>query len=391
MVVLVLIGALFKIPWIIFLATVLFVILLTASIWKRYVLRDVTYKRIIKYAKGFPGEVLFLDIHLSNNKRLPVSWLLCEDTWPSTISPRDQLQLAPSYIENKSYFVNSFGLNGFQTIKRSFSFTLPKRGVYRLGPLSFESSDLFGFFHVNSSLEYYDYITVYPEVFPLSKFNLQTDDPFGLAKSNRKIFDDPIMYASIRDYQAGDPMKNIHWNATAKKNKLQVKNLQPVSEKNVVLITNIQTADKHWFGTNQDQFEYLLSLSGSILMDLISKGYAVGLLSNGCRSFSDQPVRILPGKSNQQISLLLEALASITQYTSEHNFGSFVFNNLSYLPFGSSIIIITNQISDHLMGAIQSLIKYRFQISLVYTGLKNFKHPDKIIFYHLPLNDYDEK
>ncbi len=352
MVGLVLFGASFKIPWIIFLATVFSIILGTASIWKRNVLKNLSYKRIIKYTKGFPGDVLYVDIQVSNQKRWPVSWLLCEDTWPSTVSPIDQQELAPSYVENKSYFVNSFGLNGLQTIKRSFSFSLPKRGVYRLGPLSLESSDLFGFFHVNTNIENYDYITVYPEIYPLSKFNLLTDDPFGLQKSNRRIFDDPILYSSIRDYQSGDPMKNIHWNATAKKNKLQVKNLQPVSEKNVVVITNIKTANKHWLGTNQDQFEYLLSLSGSILTDLISKGYAVGLLSNGCRSFSDQPVRILPGKSNQQTSLLLEALASITQYTSENNFGSFIFTNLSHIPFGSSIIVITNQLPDQLLAAI---------------------------------------
>ncbi len=388
MVVLVLFGALFKIPWIIFFATVFSMILSVAFIWKRFVLKNLTYKRIIKYAKGFPGDKLYVDIQVNNKKRLPVSWLLCEDTWPSTVTPIDQ-QLAPSYAENKSYFVNSFGLNGFQTIKRSFTFSLPKRGIYRLGPLSLESSDLFGFFHVNTTIENYDYITVYPEVFPLSKFNLQTEDPFGLQKSNRKIFDDPIMYSSIRDYQSGDPLKNIHWIATAKKNKLQVKNLQPVSENNVVIITNIHTADKQWLGTNQDQFEYLLSLSGSILTDLITKGYAVGLLSNGCRSFSDQPVRILPGKSNQQLSLLLGALASITQYTTEHNFGSFIINNLSRLPIGSSIIVITHQLSDHLMAVIRSLLKYRFQINLVYTGTEKFIQQEKISFYYLPLKEYE--
>jgi hypothetical protein len=97
----------------------------------------------------------------------------------------------------------------------AYSFKLSKLKVY----------DLLGFFHfdlnVNKDIEFLvkpspempDYM---PDMFGFKAKNLRKS-----SKPNSEIYD-------IRDYQAGDPVKSIHWKMSAKKEKLLVK--EPLEE-----------------------------------------------------------------------------------------------------------------------------------------------------------------
>ena len=193
----------------------------------------------------------------------------------------------------------------------------------------------------------------------------------------------------IRNYLPEDELKKVHWNATARTGKLQVKIYQPVSEKVVVVCLNVSSSQRIWEGTNYYQLEHLINLSASTIFDIFNQGYAVGLMSNGSQAYSDQPSRIMPGKSRKQLPALLQALSGITQFTAAP-FETFLLSDASRIPYGSTFIIITSIITSDLIEVFSRLRKYRFNTTVIFTGDQLPPHIDSVRFFHIPLiSEYD--
>ena len=98
-------------------------------------------------------------------------------------------------------------------------------GAYSYKLTKLEVYDLFGFFHltnnINKDCEYLvKPVPSIPEVMP---------DLYGFkAKNLRKAKQPNTEIYDIREYQAGDPVKSVHWKMSAKKDKLMVK--EPLEE-----------------------------------------------------------------------------------------------------------------------------------------------------------------
>ncbi len=98
-------------------------------------------------------------------------------------------------------------------------------GSYSCKITKLEVYDLFGFFHLTSNINKDNEYIVrpvpsIPEVMP---------DLYGFkAKNLRKAKQPNTEIYDIREYQAGDPIKTIHWKMSAKKDKLMVK--EPLEE-----------------------------------------------------------------------------------------------------------------------------------------------------------------
>lgn len=362
-----LLGAVIQAPWVVFSATILFIILLVSRIWRRYALHGIEYSRSFAYSRGFPDETIEMNFNISNASILPVPWVYCEDTLPSTLIPDVEEIVYPTHIEKYNNLIQTAGLRGKQKIVRKVKFSLKKRGVYRIGPVEITSSDFLGFNPISRTFEKYDYITIFPAIHSLEYYGFKADDPFGLVNTSKRIFEDPINSIGIREYHPEDELKKIHWPATAKTSTLQVKMLQPISEKSVVICMNASTTKKVWEGTNTQLHEYNIELAASILHHLIQKDYSVGLLSNSSQAFSDQAIKIMPGKSVNQLSALLVALAGSTQFITGP-FESFLLENASRIPYGSSLIIITSIFDQNIMEVYKQIGKYRINTSLIFTG-----------------------
>jgi uncharacterized protein (DUF58 family) len=377
-------GAILKTPWLVITSTSVMVILISANILKKLSLNGIKYSRTFLYSRGFPGEKLDIKIQIENEKKLPVPWIQAIDNWPTTISPIQKDTFFPSHLKNYGFLTNTFSLQSQQKKIRSFQLALEKRGVYRVGPVNLESSDIFGLYPSKTTFEIYDYVTVYPKINPLQNYGLQTEDPFGLEKTNRRIFEDPMQTIGIRNYHPEDELRKIHWNATARTGQLQVKMYQPVSEKVVVVFLNISSSQRSWEGTNYQQLEHLINLSASTIYKIFNQGYAVGLLSNGSQSYSDQPSRIMPGKSRKQLPALLQALSGITQFTSAP-FESFILSNATRIPYGSTIIVITSLITSELIEVFSRLRKFRFNTTVIFTGMDIPPHIESVRIFRIPL------
>ncbi len=360
----IILAALFDQNWVVSVAIAVLALLSMAWLWTRYALRGVTYRRRWRYRRGFPGERFDLRVEVENAKPLPLSWLRVRDSWPRLVGPEDPQVLAPTHILGQGVLVNLYSLRWFQRATRTYALLLRSRGYFPVGPYEIESGDILGVFENEQRVENIEYITVFPELIPLKALRLPADDPFGDRRARRRRFEDPTQVMGVRDYYPEDDFRRVHWPATARTGTLQVKQYQHVSAQVMVVCLNVTTTAYHWLGTDAHLLEHLIKVCATLVTQGMHDGYSVGLFSNGCLAHADQAFRIPPGRSRNQLAMLLQALAGVTSFTS----GSFEWvlaRAMPQLPYGATLVLVTALVSPQLVDTLLHLRQYRPNITLL--------------------------
>jgi uncharacterized protein (DUF58 family) len=260
--------------------------------------------------------------------------------------------------------MNVFTLRWYERARRNYTLIFRKRGSYAVGPARLTSGDIFGFFERNLESRMEEFLTVFPPL--LSKFvlDLPAEDPFGDHRSRRRLFEDPNRMMGVRAYHPEDGLRRMHWPATARTGQLQVKVYQPTSALVMVVCMNVSTFARHWEGIYPELLEYLISLTATIINQGIDAGYKVGLIANGCLAHADQPFRIPPGRSPQQLAHLLQALASVTSVVTAQ-FERFLIREIPRIPYGATLIILTAITTPELAETLIQLKRHERQIFLI--------------------------
>ncbi len=229
---------------------------------------------------------------------------------------------------------------------------------------SLSSGDLFGIYSNEGKTGGTDRLIVFPALAPLDELVLPADNPFGDQNSRRRLYEDPSRPMGVREYQPEDSFRRMHWPATARTGQLQVKVFQPTSAKVMVLCLNVSTYHRYWEGVYPALLEHLLSVAATLLTQGVESGYRVGMISNGCLANSDQPFRIPPGRSAQQLAHLLQALAGVTPVVTAP-FERFLLKEASQLTYGASLIVLTAINSTGLSETLIRLKRHERQITLL--------------------------
>lgn len=376
-------GVLLGHPWLVYFSVSVTIILGLAQYWRAHALDRIQYSRRFHYTRGFPGEKSKVRLTIVNGKFLPVSWVRVSDTWPLPAGPEDENMLAPSHLPEKGFLTNLYSLRWYEQATRTCPLLFRKRGIYQVGPLLLEGGDLFGMYDQQRELGQYEYLTVFPEVLPLERLKLPAQDPFGDRKSRKPLFEDPSQVMGIRPYQPEDSFRRIHWPATARTGDLQVKVYQPVSARVAVICLNVTTEEHYWMGYSPEILEEMVKICATLARQGMEDGYAVGLFSNGCLAHADQPFRIQPGRSPNQLAVVLQALAGVTPFTTAP-FETFLIRSMTEIPFGSTLILVTARVDESLQNMLLRLKRYRHHITLI--SLEETPPPDLagIRLIHLP-------
>jgi len=333
----------------------LLIISAVALWWKRHALDGIGFQRKFVYSRGYPGESLPMQVEIENRKFLPLPWLRLQDYIPNAIAPQDESLLLPTHLPEVGMLTILFSLRWYERDRRQFTLLLRKRGVHHLGPARIESGDLFGLFVEGAEFVTPNYLTVFPEKIPFEALGLSSHDPFGDQTTRRRLYEDPTRPMGVRDYRPEDDFRRIHWPLTAHTGALQVKVYQPVSARVLVLCLNAMTLPYYWAGTDPAMLEYLVKASAAIAERALQDGYQVGMISNSSLAHADQPFRIEPGRSREQLVHLLTALASVTPFVTG-TFDRFLLAEAPRVPFGASLLIVTALVDD---GLIQALLRLR--------------------------------
>jgi uncharacterized protein (DUF58 family) len=357
-----------------------------AALWRDRILNAVEYSRNLHYTRGFSGETIDVRINVRNKKLMPMLWLITSDLWPRPVGPENEDVLQESHMHGVGRLVNVFRLPSFGHAKRKYNLKLKSRGIYRLGPVRMESGDPLGLYTNNKEIGSKDLITVYPEMANLPQLDFPTASPFGDKRVFHRLFEDPSQPIGVRDYQITDELRRVHWPATARTGKMQSKVYQPTAERVMSICLNTATSERHWEGVYPDVLEHLVRTAAAVAHHATFEGYQVGLISNGTMTYSDQPYRILPGRSKQQLVHILTALAGVTPLVGLP-FDRYLLKELPKLPYGIVMTVITAVVNDLLLETLFEARRHGRKIVLFSVAEEPPPDIQGMTMLHFPLEE----
>lgn len=335
-----------------------------AWLWNRGALRGVSYRRQFAHRRGFPGEQLTCRVRVENRKRLPLAWLRIVDRWPLAIAPEDKSLLSPSHLSGFGNLHLVLSLQSGARVRRGILLALRQRGVHQLGPAWLTSGDGLGLFQSETVLPNKDQVVVFPKVSPLADLGIRPEDPFGVRRSPRRLYEDPLLPCGVRDYRPEDGFRRIHWPASARSARLQSRVFLPVAGLDLIVFLNAATYAQAWMGVDKDRLERLIETAASLVYAAHQLGYRVGLVSNGSVARSGRPFRFAPSRAPGHLAKLLEALAGLT-YLIPTPFERFLLRETPSLEYGASLVVVTAIVNPETLEAIARLRQRARKLTLV--------------------------
>ncbi|QDU93608.1 DUF58 domain-containing protein [Lignipirellula cremea] len=220
------------------------------------------------------GERATVAIEVHNHSRLPIPWLLVEDLLPrSALLPPVSLRLEGSRLRLLLLWPGERKVVNYQLI-------CDRRGYYQIGPTVLETGDLMGLqrrYRVGAEPHF---LLVAPKIVPLEGYDVASRRPIGEIRMSWQLFDDPTRLQGVRPWRPGDPLRQVHWAATARTGELHSKIYEPSSMAGATLVLDMHR------DTNPDAQEPVrtdlaVTLAASLAHALYQMNQPFGLASNG--------------------------------------------------------------------------------------------------------------
>lgn len=201
-------------------------------------------------------------------------------------------QLPPRFGEPPAFRFPARSASG-GTSRYEYHLRSGKRGQFRIGPVTAEFSDPFGLSLRRHAIDDGDILTVTPAAVELPVTGLagaRGNDGVTATRIRANPSDDDIM---TREYRHGDPMRRVHWAATARHGQLMVRQEESVTTPEATLIldqrfTAFAAGTGSVFGSHDEDsdlvtstnFEWVVTAAMSITAHLAERNYSLRLLDS---------------------------------------------------------------------------------------------------------------
>ncbi len=231
------------------------------------------------------GEVTPIRIELTNNKKLLPTYSLWFD-----------VQAAVSEESHRIFLQER--LDASSSVKLDWMFEPKRRGIERINIAGLETQFPFGFLRKIIGGGISRDVVVWPK---RVDYNFKTITGRHAHKQGSTNFKPGggSELVNLREYQPGDPQRLVHWKASARLQRLMVR--QMCEENQDAYLIFLETPASHW--SEGEQFEKLCSFATSLAEDLYMEDRLWGAALN------DEPV--LPIKRLSDLHYFLEKLAAL--------------------------------------------------------------------------------
>lgn len=336
-----------------------------ARLWQRWSLRRVTYRRELSQTRAFPGDDVTLTITLTNRKLLPLAQIQIFDAIPSGVKVLDGPVMF-SDSRQSNLLRRSTGLRWYERVIWRYRLRCERRGAFRFGPAQAQSGDPFGIYRSETTFAADATLLVYPRLRSLAELGLPARDPLGLVRASA-LLRDPLRVVGVREYAPSDPLKDIHWAATARTGTLQTRVYEPTTAHVVALVLDLDTFEFYFQGIDPDLVEHMIGVTATLAHSSITDGHAVGLYANGAPVEAEHLVRLPPGRSPNQLAQIMETLARLTAYSVVP--GTRLLRLITpELHPGATIVLIGAVASDSIRAALLRLHELGFRVVWVFCG-----------------------
>lgn len=221
------------------------------------------------------GAIVPVEVVVENRGKMPIAWLLVED-----LLPRGALQYSPPALEVAGGRLRLMLLRPGAKQPLAYQLKCNRRGYYQIGPTVLETGDLMGIsrrYRVGAEPQY---LLVMPRVVPLAGYDVASRRPIGEIRISDMLMDDPTRLRGIRQWQPGDPLRQVHWAATARTGTLHSKVYEPTTVAGATVILDLHR------DTNPERHEPLrselaITLAASLAGAMYEMGQPIGLATNG--------------------------------------------------------------------------------------------------------------
>ena len=366
--VLIVFGAFLRAPGLIAVGVIVDLVWLLRTLWTRYGLRGVSYERKLGATRALVGEEIPLELIVRNRKILPLPWLEVEDFVSEGAYFVDR-PLEPSDQPGFAILRTTWTLGWFQRVTRRVQIVAERRGIYEFSTVRIRVADLFAPDKVEA--EHVDKLRyrIVPRYVPVRAAAPLSQLP-GSTRVRRGLFEDPALFAGVRPYQPGDPLRRIHWKATARLQRPVSRRYDPVHERDVVIALDAQTlSGPFWMmHFDDDLVEGLCVAAMSMARSFIVSGIACGLSVNAYTQESiSRSVYIGPSSANTQLERIADQLADISRWPSLP-FATLLHGLGRRIPPTTSVIALTALDQDDVVHVLRRLRGSGRQVQLAALG-----------------------
>lgn len=359
-------GSFAQSPAIVLLGLVIILVEGVRQVWTRRGLEGVEYRRRLPHPRGIVGDEIPLDVTIWNRKALPLAWLRVEDGASSGVEVRERPLVEAAGGGDALH--NAWTLAPFERVVRHFHVVAGRRGVFALGPARVEVGDLFA----RSAAVGTEPSVVRWLVRPRSVrvATAEREDPWGGdLRARRGLLDDPTRYAGVRAYQPGDPLRRIHWRATARLGTPVSKLFDPARHREVVIALDIQTVGgPTWLPAYDDDLvEGLCVAAASLVRRLRAEGAAVGLAAAAYSGATRPIAYVAPGASDAQVERCLDLLARLSSFPSAP-FERLLTTMLRALRPGTALLVLSARDPTPYLPALRRVAASGYRVQFLAFG-----------------------
>lgn len=323
-------------------------------LWDRFSLTGLRYQRSFSEFRVFMGETIEMTLEVRNQKPLPLPTLEITDGFPATL-PIEGVRVELYQVTKRGDFRSFWMIGAFQRLTRRFTIHCTRRGYHNFGPVLVTTGDGAGLFSRRAVMPYLSSIIVYPRLYSAEALRLPAKNPFGERASKERLFEDPLRTAGIREWQPADNLRRVHWKATARHQRMLSRLYEPSEEPQVMIFLNTATLPRYWEGIVPELMERTISVAGSLAALCVEARLPVGLVANAYWPGSDQTLRLLPGRSPNQLTHILEMLAAIN--IANRPIEELLLREAPGLPWGATLLVVTAVAHEELLDALGQLVQ----------------------------------
>ncbi|NNJ10788.1 DUF58 domain-containing protein [Chloroflexales bacterium ZM16-3] len=336
-----------------------------ARLWSRWSLLRVSYERTLSQQRAFPDDEIELTIRVTNRKLLPLAGLRILDRMPSAIT-LVHATTTFSGARQSQILHRRTSLRWYESVSWRYTLRCAQRGTYRLGPVQMLSGDPFGLYSSDADHEVYTTLLVYPRLIGLPELGLPTRNPLGDMRAGQ-LLRDPLRTVGVRDYAPSDPLKDVHWAATARTGNLQTRVYEPTTSQVLAIFLDLDTFEFYYEGIDPELVERMISAAATVARAGLEAGHAVGLYANGAPAEFEHLARLPAGRSPAQLGQIMETLARLTAY-SVTTIGRVLQLTTPNLHPGTTVMLIGSVNSQATRAALLRQRELGYRVSWLYMG-----------------------
>jgi uncharacterized protein (DUF58 family) len=363
---LVIAGSIIASPLVVLLGLVAFAFEAVRLVWRRRGLVGVAYERSLGRDRAVVGDTVPLDVTIWNRKRLPLAWIRAEDAFTRGISVRERRLTITE--DSGLALENAWTLAPFERVVRHFRLQADRRGVHAVGPVRLRVGDIFAGVAATEDGTGAARLLVRPRSVPVVGL-VPPARWGGTERARRGLIEHPALYAGVRDYQPGDPLRHLHHRASARLGHPVTKRFEPARERDLLVALDIQTLEGPTWqpAYDDDLVESLCVAAASLARHLREEGAAVGLAVAGYAG-APRPVAILaPSETADQVPRILDVLARLSPFPSAP-FESLVAALPGRLRHGADVVVLTSRDPRPYIAALRRMQRLGFGVRVLALG-----------------------